>query len=89
MVLLFEDLCAITKLVGFYHNILLASGLTLTPSDPLDFDRKCDGSLPLEELLKPDPGLRQLLQDIDRTKARVWGLTNAYHTVRYGRGREP
>ena len=50
--------------------------------DPLDFDRKCDGSLPLEELLKPNAELRNLLQDIDRSKARVWGLTNAYHTVK-------
>ncbi|KAI0750739.1 pyrimidine 5-nucleotidase [Daedaleopsis nitida] len=48
--------------------------------DPLDFDRKCDGSLPLEDLLKPDPELRKLLQDIDRSKYRVWGLTNAYNT---------
>ncbi|OBZ70454.1 Uncharacterized protein C24B11.05 [Grifola frondosa] len=48
--------------------------------DPLDFDRKCDGSLPLEEMIKPDPHLRQLLQDIDRSKARVWALTNAYCT---------
>ena len=54
----------------------------MQPSDPLDFDRKCDGSLPLEELLKPDPALRKLLEDIDRTKFRVWGLTNAYYTVR-------
>lgn len=54
----------------------------LVETDPLDFDRKCDGSLPLEELLKPDPVLRKLLQDIDRSKVRVWGLTNAYHTVR-------
>jgi len=46
----------------------------------LDFDRKCDGSLPLEEMIKPDPELRKLLQDIDRSKARVWGLTNAYST---------
>ncbi|KAI0921841.1 hypothetical protein AcV5_000677 [Taiwanofungus camphoratus] len=48
--------------------------------DPLDFDRKCDGSLPLENMLKPDPQLRKLLEDIDRSKARVWGLTNAYRT---------
>ncbi|KAI0702875.1 pyrimidine 5-nucleotidase [Cytidiella melzeri] len=48
--------------------------------DPLDFDRKCDGSLPLEDMIKPDPGLRKLLQDIDRSKARVWALTNAYRT---------
>ena len=51
-------------------------------TDPLDFDQKCDGSLPLEELLQPNPELRKLLQDIDRSKTRVWGLTNAYHTVR-------
>ncbi|KAI0030704.1 pyrimidine 5-nucleotidase [Vararia minispora EC-137] len=46
--------------------------------DPLDFDRKCDQSLPLEDMIKPDPALRQLFQDIDRTKCRVWALTNAY-----------
>lgn len=49
--------------------------------DPLDFDKKCDGSLPLEEMIKPDPSLRKLLEDIDRSKVRVWGLTNAYRTV--------
>ncbi|PCH41095.1 pyrimidine 5-nucleotidase [Wolfiporia cocos MD-104 SS10] len=48
--------------------------------DPLDFNRKCDGSLPLEDALNPDPKLRKLLQDIDRSKARVWALTNAYKT---------
>ena len=49
--------------------------------DPLDFDRKCDGSLPLENMIKPHPGLRKLFQDIDRSKARVWALTNAYKPV--------
>jgi len=48
--------------------------------DTLDFDRKCDASLPLESMLKPDPKVRQLLQDIDRSKFRVWALTNAYIT---------
>ncbi|CAA7259847.1 unnamed protein product [Cyclocybe aegerita] len=48
--------------------------------DPLDFDRKCDGSLPLEDMISYDPSLRQLFEDIDRTKARVWALTNAYRT---------
>lgn len=33
-------------------------------------------------MIHPDPALRKLLQDIDRSKARVWALTNAYHTVR-------
>ncbi|KZT74335.1 pyrimidine 5-nucleotidase [Daedalea quercina L-15889] len=48
--------------------------------DALDFDRKCDGSLPLEQILKPDAKLHKLLEDIDRSKARVWALTNAYQT---------
>lgn len=50
--------------------------------DPLDFDKRCDQSIPLEEMLRPDPTVRKLLQDIDRTKVRVWALTNAYVTVR-------
>ena len=49
--------------------------------DALDFDEKCDGSLPLEEMINPDPSIRKLFQDIDRSKARVWALTNAYKTV--------
>lgn len=36
--------------------------------DPLDFNEKCDGSLPLEEMIKPDPSIRKLFEDIDRTK---------------------
>ncbi|KAG8956551.1 hypothetical protein FRC04_000029 [Tulasnella sp. 424] len=46
--------------------------------DPLDFDRKCDGTLPLDDILKPDPDTIQLLKDFDREKTRVWALTNAY-----------
>ncbi|KAL4076075.1 pyrimidine 5-nucleotidase [Scleroderma citrinum] len=46
--------------------------------DPLDFDEKCDGTLPLEDLIRPDPKLRSLFEDLDRTKVRVWALTNAY-----------
>jgi len=48
--------------------------------DPLDFNEKCDGSLPLEDMIDPDPSIRKLFQDIDRSKARVWALTNAYKT---------
>ncbi|KAL8277118.1 hypothetical protein RQP46_010446 [Phenoliferia psychrophenolica] len=52
--------------------------------DPLDYDEQCDASLPLEDVLVFNPALRSLLQDIDRTKYRVWALTNAYvnHAVR-------
>lgn len=49
--------------------------------DPLDYDAKCDASLPLEDILKPDEEIRQLLADVDRTRTRVWALTNAYKTV--------
>ncbi|KAF8845849.1 pyrimidine 5-nucleotidase [Paxillus ammoniavirescens] len=50
--------------------------------DPLDFDRNCDGTLPLEQYIKPDPKLRKLFEHLDRTKVRVWALTNAYKHVR-------
>lgn len=56
--------------------------LILYHVDPFDFDTKCDGSLPLEKMLSPDPRMRKLLKDIDRSKCRVWALTNAYRTVR-------
>ena len=54
--------------------------------DALDFNEKCDGSLPLEDMIDPDPSVRELFQDIDRSKARVWALTNAYKTVGVGNG---
>ncbi|BGP41998.1 Putative suppressor of disruption of TFIIS [Rhodotorula kratochvilovae] len=46
--------------------------------DALDYDKNCDAALPLDEVLKDDPKLRQLLSDIDREKCHVWALTNAY-----------
>ncbi|ETS61838.1 hypothetical protein PaG_03942 [Moesziomyces aphidis] len=46
--------------------------------DPLDYDRKCDASLPLEDILRPDAQIKQLLSDLDRTRVRVFALTNAY-----------
>ena len=50
--------------------------------DPLVYDKECDGSLPLEDMLSPDPCTRKLLEDIDRSKCRVWAFTNAYRLVR-------
>lgn len=44
----------------------------------LDFNAKVDDALPLEDILKPDPKLRKLLEDIDRKKVKLWLLTNAY-----------
>jgi len=80
---------ALRGLVLNNHNVgkglyLLNLGFELhVPIDPLDFDRKCDGSLPLKEMIKPDPSLIKLFNDIDRSKCRVWALTNAYITVRH------
>lgn len=46
--------------------------------DPLDYDRKCDVSLPLEDILRPDHQIKRLLSDLDRTRVRVFAATNAY-----------
>jgi pyrimidine and pyridine-specific 5'-nucleotidase len=48
--------------------------------DPLDYNAKVDDALPLEDIIKPDPELRKLLEDIDTSKVKPWLLTNAYVT---------
>lgn len=48
--------------------------------DPLDFNAKVDDALPLEDLLRPDEEIQQLLADIDTTKVKPWLFTNAYVT---------
>ncbi|ORY83568.1 pyrimidine 5-nucleotidase [Leucosporidium creatinivorum] len=47
--------------------------------DPLDYDAQCDAALPLETVLKPSTEMQALLKDIDRSRFRVWALTNAYY----------
>ncbi|KAI8048787.1 pyrimidine nucleotidase [Syncephalis plumigaleata] len=42
--------------------------------DPVAYDKEVDGSLPIEELIKPDPELRDMLQKL---KTRKWAFTNA------------
>jgi len=48
--------------------------------DALEYNSKVDDALPLEDILKPNPALRKLLEDIDRSKVRLWLFTNAYVT---------
>ncbi|MCJ1464798.1 hypothetical protein MMC07_003411 [Pseudocyphellaria aurata] len=48
--------------------------------DPLEFNRQVDDALPLEGVITPDPALRRLLADLDRTKVKPWLFTNAYIT---------
>lgn len=47
---------------------------------PLEFNREVDDALPLDNIIKPNPRLRQLLADIDKTKVKLWLFTNAYIT---------
>ncbi|KAL0264911.1 putative suppressor of disruption of TFIIS [Diplodia seriata] len=46
--------------------------------DPLEYNSKVDDALPLEKVIKPNPQLRKMLEDIDRDKVRLWLFTNAY-----------
>jgi len=48
--------------------------------DPMEFNREVDDALPLESILFPDPELRRLLDDMDKTKVKLWLFTNAYVT---------
>ncbi|ORY96747.1 HAD-like domain-containing protein [Syncephalastrum racemosum] len=44
--------------------------------DAIQYDKEVDGALPLEDIIKPDPELRQMLEDLKITK---WVFTNAYY----------
>ena len=48
--------------------------------DPLEYNKKVDDALPLDGLITPDPKLRKMLQDIDKSKVRLWLFTNAHVT---------
>ncbi|KAI9688044.1 MAG: hypothetical protein M1822_001549 [Bathelium mastoideum] len=48
--------------------------------DPLEYNSRVDDALPLEDIIRPDPKLRQLLLDMDTTKVKLWLFTNAYIT---------
>ncbi|CAH0053980.1 unnamed protein product [Clonostachys solani] len=68
------ELCAkYSKTYGF-----LPEGLVRHHSiDAKHYNSTIDEGLPIETLLKPDPKLRKLLQDIDRSKVRLWLFSNA------------
>ena len=48
--------------------------------DPLEYNAQVDDALPLDDIIKPNPKLRALLEDIDREKVKLWLFTNAYIT---------
>ncbi|CAM1511394.1 Fc.00g089070.m01.CDS01 [Cosmosporella sp. VM-42] len=76
----FEDAVKLHK--EYYTNYGLAiEGLVRHHKiDPLDYNTKVDDALPLEDLIKPRPDIRRLLEDIDTSKVRLWLFTNAYVT---------
>ncbi|KAI8146505.1 pyrimidine 5'-nucleotidase [Fennellomyces sp. T-0311] len=45
--------------------------------DALDYDKQVDGGLPLDDILKPDTELRNMLATLNST--RKWVFTNAYY----------
>ncbi|KAI4182635.1 MAG: hypothetical protein L6R41_005858 [Letrouitia leprolyta] len=66
----------------YYKDYGLAiSGLVMHHKvDPLEYNREVDDALPLDGLIIPSPELRQLLEDIDKSKVKLWLFTNAHIT---------
>lgn len=48
--------------------------------DPLEYNRQVDDAIPLDDIIEPNPQLRKLLEDFDKTKVKLWLFTNAYVT---------
>ena len=48
--------------------------------DPIEYNQKVDDALPLDDIITPNPQLRKLLEDIDKTKVKLWLFTNAHIT---------
>lgn len=48
--------------------------------NPLDFNTEVDDAIPLDDILSPDPELRELLESFDTDKVKLWLFTNAHIT---------
>lgn len=46
----------------------------------MEFNTLVDDALPLDGVITPDPALKKLLEDMDKSKIKLWALTNAYVT---------
>jgi len=46
----------------------------------MNFNHEVDDALPLDNVITPNPQLRKLLEDIDKSKVKLWLFTNAYIT---------
>lgn len=48
--------------------------------DPLEYNRQVDDALPLNDIIYPNPTTRKMLEDMDKSKIKLWLFTNAYKT---------
>lgn len=46
----------------------------------MEFNTLVDDALPLDGVITPDPTLKNLLEDMDPKKIKLWAFTNAYVT---------
>ena len=46
----------------------------------MEFNTLVDDALPLDGVITPDPALKNLLEDMDKKKIKLWAFTNAYVT---------
>lgn len=46
----------------------------------MEFNTLVDDALPLDGVITPDPALTKLLEDMDKSKIKLWAFTNAYVT---------
>lgn len=75
-----EDAVKLHKEYYTHYGLAIEGLVRHHQIDPLDYNAKVDDALPLEDIIKPDPELRKLLEDIDKSKVTMWLLTNAYVT---------
>ncbi|KAJ2483895.1 suppressor of deletion of TFIIS [Coemansia sp. RSA 2131] len=71
-----DEASVVKTCASYYRNYgLSVRGLVMHHQiDPVEFDEEVDGSLPLEDIIKPDVELRAMLESI---KTRRWAFTNA------------
>ena len=64
------------------YGLAIRGLVTLHGIDALEYNRMVDDSLPLQEILKPDVALREMLLKLKKAKKidKLWLFTNAYKT---------
>lgn len=76
----YEDAVTLHKKYYTEYGLAIAGLVKHHKIDPMAYNREVDDALPLDDVLEKDEGLRRLLQDIDKTKVKLWLFTNAHIT---------